>query len=166
MTDIYISIGSNIEREKNIQRAISLLAENFSNIECSSVYETNAIGFDGEDFYNLVVKICTQKSLDEMQEILKFIETKCGRKIGSPEKKFTSRTIDLDLLLFGNTVLHNKKTDIPRTDITRYAFVLLPLSELAPDLQHPEVNITFRKLWSDFSGETGSIQKIFYLPSL
>lgn len=166
MPDIYISIGSNIDRENNIQQAVSLLAANFSIIECSNVYESKAIGFDGDDFYNLVVKTSSQKTLTAVQEILKVIESSCGRENNNQAKKLTSRTIDLDLLLFGNTVLHNKTTDVPRADITRYAFVLLPLSELAADLHHPELKIRFGKLWDEFTNEAGNIKQAAFLPAL
>lgn len=166
MPDIYISIGSNVDRKKNIQRAINLLAENFSGIKCSNVYESEAVGFEGDNFYNLVVKTSTHDSLTTVLESLKKIEFKCGRKNDKTEKKFSSRTIDLDLLLFGNEILHNDNIDIPRADIARYAFVLLPLFELAPDLLHPELKITISDLWNQFNGDKENQKQVSFLPDL
>jgi 2-amino-4-hydroxy-6-hydroxymethyldihydropteridine diphosphokinase len=166
MPDIYISIGSNIDRKNNIQRAVNLLAKKFSNIKCSKVYESEAVGFDGDNFYNLVVKTTSNDVLETVLENLKKIEIECGRKNNKSEKKFSSRIIDLDLLLYGNTILHSEIIDIPRTDIAHYAFVLLPLSELAPDLQHPELKISFGKLWGKFTNEAGNIKQAAFLPAL
>lgn len=165
MPDIYISIGSNVEREKNIQHAIALLTAKFSNIKCSDVYESEAVGFAGDAFYNLVVKTSTKQSLETVLEILKKIEIECGRggENNRSEKKFAPRPIDLDLLLFGNKILHNENIDLPRADITRYAFVLLPLSELAPDLQHPELKISFSDLWQGFAGEKDKQKRVSFL---
>ena len=166
MPEIYISIGSNINRQQNIQRAVSLLVANFSNIKCSKVYESEAVGFDGDAFYNLVVKTNTTESLETVLQTLKKIELECGRKNNNPEKKFAPRTIDLDLLLFGNKVFHNEHIDIPRKDITEYAFVLLPLSELAPDLQHPELKISMGDLWQRFTGEKGKEKRVSFQPNI
>ncbi len=168
MTEIYISIGSNIDREKNIQRAINLLVAHFSNIKCSNVYESEAIGFDGDAFYNLVVKTKTEESLETALDKLKEIERDCGRGDGSnkPGEKFAPRTIDLDLLLFGNKIFHTEHIDIPRMDITEYAFVLLPLSELAPDLQHPELKIKLAELWLSFTGDKNKQKRVSFLPAI
>jgi len=164
MPEIYISIGSNINRQNNIQRAVSLLVANFSNIKCSSIYESEAVGFTGDAFYNLVVKTNTGQSLKAVLLTLKKIELECGRKNNNSEKKFSPRTIDLDLLLFGGEIFHNQQIDIPRKDITEYAFVLLPLSELAPDLLHPELKISMADLWQRFSGDKNRQKRISFLP--
>ena len=163
MTEIYISIGSNINRQRNIQRAVSSLVANFSNIKCSSVYESEAVGFDGDAFYNLVVKTNSTESLETVLQTLKKIELECGRN-NSSEKKYAPRTIDLDLLLFGNEIFHNEHIDIPRKDITEYAFVLLPLSELAPELKHPELKISMADLWLNFNGDKNKQKRISFLP--
>jgi len=166
MPEIYISIGSNINRQRNIQLAVNLLAANFSGIKCSSIYESEAMGFDGDAFYNLVVKTTTGESLKTVLQILKKIELDCGRGDDSnkPEKKFSPRTIDLDLLLFGNKIFHDEHIDIPRMDITEYAFVLLPLSELAPDLLHPELKIRLADLWQGFTGARNNLKYVSFQP--
>ncbi len=168
MPEIYISIGSNINRQRNIQHAVNLLVSNFSNIKCSSVYESEAMGFDGDAFYNLVVTTNTSESLKAVLQILKKIEQDCGRgsETNKPEKKFSPRTIDLDLLLFGNQIYHDEHIDIPRMDITEYAFVLLPLSELAPDLQHPELKIRLDDLWQSFDGDKKKQKQVSFLPTV
>ena len=166
MPDIYISIGSNIDREKNIQHAVNLLVATFSNITCSKVYESEAVGFDGDAFYNLVVKINTGESLKAVLQILKKIELECGRTENNSKKRFAPRTIDLDLLLYGNKIIHNEHIDIPRMDITEYAFVLLPLSELAPELLHPELKISMGDLWQRFAGDKNKQKQISFLPAI
>lgn len=168
MPEIYISIGSNINRQRNIQLAVNLLISNFSKITYSNVYESEAMGFDGDAFYNLVVKTSSTESLETLLLTLKKIERDCGRDSESnkPEKKFAPRTIDLDLLLFGNKIFHNEQIDIPRKDITEYAFVLLPLSELAPDLQHPELKISMGDLWQRFNGDKNKQKRVSFLPAI
>ena len=125
----------------------------FSPIEFSSVYESVAVGFEGDNFFNLVVGFETELPLTELDEKLDQIEQECGRKRG--EERFASRTMDLDLLVYGDHVCHDEHWDIPRGEITRYAFVLKPLAELAPDFLHPESGLSFSQLWEagDFSGQ-------------
>jgi len=125
----------------------------FSPIEFSSVYESVAVGFEGDNFFNLVVGFETELPLTELDERLDQIEQDCGRKRGG--ERFASRTMDLDLLVYGDHVCHDEHWDIPRGEITRYAFVLKPLAELAPDFLHPESGLSFSQLWetSDFSGQ-------------
>jgi len=165
MTEIYISIGSNINRQRNIQHAVNLLEKEFSEITCSRVYESEAVGFNGDDFFNLVVTTRTTETPDVVIKILKKIEHACGRGDNQSEKKFSARTIDLDLLLFGDLILHNKNIHIPRADINQYAFVLRPMSELAPDLVHPELKVGFYHLWQEFSGNK-QIEQVLFQPKL
>ena len=133
--------------------ALAALQSEFSPVVLSPVYESVAVGFDGENFINLVVSFETGLSLSKLAGKLDQIEHSCGRKRG--EKRFTSRTMDLDLLLYGNLLRHDEQYDIPRDEIIRYAFVLKPLSQLAPEHIHPELGVSFSWLWreGDFSGQ-------------
>lgn len=150
MPKVYISIGSNIERERNVRAAVRLLRKHFGTLTLSRVYQTPAEGFEGEDFYNLVAAFDTTRALDEVLAILHSIEDACGRVRGG--EKFSARTLDLDILLYDDLVRHDGKIDIPRNEITKYAFVLGPLAELAPNRRHPESGRTFAQLWENFDG--------------
>ena len=100
MTDVYVSIGSNIDREKYVHTAVKSLEENFGQLTLSSVYETEAIGFAGDPFLNMVVSFNTDMQPKQIDLILDAIEKANGR---TPEcKKFSARALDLDLILFGN----------------------------------------------------------------
>jgi 2-amino-4-hydroxy-6-hydroxymethyldihydropteridine diphosphokinase len=146
MPAVYVSIGSNINRERNIRTAVAALKQHFGGIALSSVYETQAQGFAGDPFYNLVVGFETLLSADQINTILHDIENRHGRQRGN--QKFSARTLDLDLLMYGDEIMIQK--NIPRDEITRYAFVLLPLVEIAPDIVHPLHNQTMRALWEEF----------------
>jgi len=147
MTRIYISIGSNIDRERYIRAARIALTQYFHNLVFSSVYESEAVGFDGAPFYNLVVAAETDKSVDEVVQILKLIEAEHGRKQSA--KKFSSRTLDLDLLLYDELV-QASGVRLPREEITHNAFVLWPLAELAPERIHPLTRQTYQQMWDGF----------------
>ena len=153
MRQVYLSVGSNQEPRKHVAMALEAINALFSPIEFSSVYESVAVGFEGDNFFNLVVGFETELPLTELDERLDQIEQDCGRKRGG--ERFASRTMDLDLLVYGDHVCHDEHWDIPRGEITRYAFVLKPLAELAPDFLHPESGLSFSQLWetSDFSGQ-------------
>lgn len=148
MARVYISLGSNIEREPNIRAAVQALRDRFGTLTLSSVYENQPIGFEGENFYNLVAAFDTDESPEAVTAILHDVERKLGRERGP--SRFTSRTIDLDLLLYGNLVRHDAELQIPRPEINEYACVLRPLSELAPEIHHPRGGETFAALWARF----------------
>lgn len=158
MTSVHLSIGSNIERETNIKSAIHHLQKLFSPLTVSCVYQSKAVGFDGADFYNLVVGFDTTFSLDQIHDCLRGIEEAHGRKRGT--SKYSSRPLDIDLLLFGDTVRHTEHIDVPRGEIGRYAFVLLPLSEIAHDIMHPETAQTIGEMWSNFDAVDQPIHRI------
>ena len=149
MTRVYISIGSNIEPRRNIVAAIAALREKFSPITVSPVYESSPVGFQGDDFLNLVVAFDTPLSLEEVKNTLMAMEKQFGRK--NSDKGFRSRTLDLDLLLYDSVVRHDNRFDLPRAEISQHAFVLKPLSDLAPDLKHPETGQTLAQMWRELS---------------
>ena len=158
MARVYLSIGSNIEREHNVRSSVNQLKKLFGPLILSSVYRSRAVGFEGEDFYNMVVGFDTTLSLDDIHEHLHRIEREHGRQRGM--EKFSARPLDIDLLLFGDTVQHSARFDIPRSEIEQCAFVLLPLSEIAADLVHPETGQTFGAMWENFKDENQTIRKI------
>lgn len=150
MPRVYVSIGSNVERERNIRAAVRALRGAFAAVALSPVYESAAEGFDGDHFYNLVGAFDSTLPLEQVCERLAAIEAAQGRSRGGP--RFGPRTLDLDVLLYGALVRHDDRFDIPRRDILAYAHVLRPLADLAPDVQHPETGKFLADLWRHYSG--------------
>ena len=147
MAKIYISIGSNIDAENHIGKLI-----------CSSVYESEAVGFDGDNFLNLVVSLKTDDDVLAVVKVLRKIEDENGRLRSGP--RFSPRTVDLDLLLYDDLILKDEDLDIPRDEITKNAFVLLPLEEIAPQLIHPETGLTMCDHWIRFDKESQKLWAI------
>lgn len=154
---VYIGIGSNIEREHHTKTALKELSELFGKLTISNVYESEAVGFNGANFYNLVVGVQTECGLDEVCLALRSIEFKHGRQ--QHEKKFAPRTLDLDLLLFDDVVCCDTLV-LPREEIEHNAFVLLPLSEVAPDTIHPIAQKTMAWLWQHYDKSKQKLWKI------
>lgn len=148
MPTVFISVGSNIEREKHIRAGILALNDCFGALTLSSVYESDAVGFDGSSFLNLIVAFEAEEPPAQVDLILDNIEKQNGRT--SEQKKFNPRTLDLDLVLYGNHISEDPALEIPRGEITRYAFVLEPLAEIASELKHPVTNESYGELWSNF----------------
>ena len=132
---VAVSVGSNLDREHNIDRALESLRSSFGQLRISRVYETPAVGFSGPDFYNLVVAFETGLDVRPLIDRLHGIEAEQGRT-RTPQET-TSRVIDLDLLLYGDGILYSEGLDIPRREILEYDFVLQPLAELLPNTVHP-----------------------------
>ncbi|HCU52961.1 MAG TPA: 2-amino-4-hydroxy-6-hydroxymethyldihydropteridine diphosphokinase [Gammaproteobacteria bacterium] len=148
MARAFVSIGSNIERERNVRAAVAALRHRFGTLQLSRVYQNRPIGFDGEDFYNLVVGFDTSEPPEAVAAILHDIEQQQGRVRGP--SKFSARSLDLDLLLYDNLVRDDEQLRVPRDEIREYACVLGPLAELAPEGKHPETGETFTQMWARF----------------
>lgn len=155
MTAIYLSLGSNVDRHKNITAALDALAALLGDLQISSVYESKSVGFDGSNFFNLVVGAHTTLSIVELSETLKRIEDNSGRKRNG--SKFSPRTLDIDILTYGDFVGVESDIELPRAEITKNAFVLLPLSEIAPDGLHPQLQKNYRDLWLDYDRASQSL---------
>ncbi|MCV6625265.1 MAG: 2-amino-4-hydroxy-6-hydroxymethyldihydropteridine diphosphokinase [Cellvibrionaceae bacterium] len=148
MALVYLSLGSNEDREFHIASCLDALSAQFGQIQLSSVYESESVGFKGEPFYNLVVAIETELSVGELNTCLKQIEDKHGRRRDVP--RFSGRTLDVDILTYDNRVGEVDGVVLPRDEITENAFVLLPLAELAPEARHPELGQSYRHLWQAY----------------
>jgi 2-amino-4-hydroxy-6-hydroxymethyldihydropteridine diphosphokinase len=146
MANIHINIGSNQNRRKNISIAIQALKSIFSHIKTSSIYQSPAEGFEGDDFYNVGVNASTDLSIKETAEVLRNIEQNQGRDRTQP--KFSSRKIDLDLVIYDDVI--DQEVNLPRDDILKYAFVLAPLTELNAELIHPVELQSYQTLWQGF----------------
>lgn len=158
MTRVYVGVGSNIDRDTNIRAGINAIKHQFGLIEISSVYESEAYGFEGDNFYNLVVGFDTELSLIDLTEKLREIEYLFGRK--RMEERFLSRTLDLDLLLYNDLIRHDEVFDLPRQDIIQYSFVLCPLAEIAGHEIHPELQETYNDLWQKFDRNRQKLWKV------
>ncbi len=161
MATIYISLGSNINREKNTRAGIIALKQAFGELLLSSVYESEAVGFDGSPFYNMVIACEVNTPVFETNQLLRDIEDANGRNRSSP--KFSSRTLDLDLLLFDDLILDEKGLTLPRGEILKNAFVLWPLAEVAPNLKHPEKGVSYAKLWDGFDKRKECLKPIEFI---
>jgi len=161
MATIYISLGSNINREENTRAGIEALKQAFGGLVLSSVYESEAVGFDGDAFYNMVIACEVGMSVHESNQILRDIEDAHGRDRSGP--RFSSRTLDLDLLLYDDLILDENGLKLPRGEILKNAFVLWPLAEIAPQLVHPEAGVSYTELWSDFDKSKESLKPIEFV---
>ena len=144
----FISIGSNIEKEIHVPSSIIALQKQFGEVILSSVYATEAVGFEGEDFHNLIVQFESELEAKAVARILRQIELDHGRTRDS--RKYAARTLDLDLILYGDMIISDGRLQIPRDEIERYAFVLEPLAEIAPNLLHPISHKSYAELWNEY----------------
>jgi 2-amino-4-hydroxy-6-hydroxymethyldihydropteridine diphosphokinase len=150
MTQVYIGIGSNIERERHIVAALDQLQLLFGALAISPVYETAAVGFAGDPFLNLVVGVDTGQPVGLLARELRRIERDNGYAGGAA--KFSARSLDLDLLVYGDICSVVDGVQLPRDDITEYAYVLWPLADLAGDARHPLTRIRYADLRATFAG--------------
>ena len=148
MPRCWVSIGSNQERELSIRGAVRALFEHFGELTLSSVYESEAVGFEGRPVYNLVVGLDADETVAALKDVFREIENAFGRVRG-PEK-FSPRTLDIDLLTYGDFAGTVDGCELPRDEILHYAFVLRPLAEVAGDEIHPVVGRSYRGLWENF----------------
>ena len=150
MTAVYVAAGSNVEPERYLATALRALAAAFGPLTLSPAYKNKAVGFEGADFINLVVGFHTEDSVVGIRQQLQKIEAACDRPPGAP--KWAPRTMDLDILLFGDLVSNEPGLVIPRPDLLKRPYMLKPMADIAPDVRHPTLNKTMRELWADFQG--------------
>lgn len=148
MTRGYISIGSNVDKDQHIPSSLLALEQFLGSLIISSIYETEPVGFIGDSFYNLVVGFDSNLEVQRIARQLKQIELENGRDQNS--QKFSARTLDLDLILYGDLIISDGHLQIPRNEIEHYAFVLEPLAEIAPTQLHPVLNSSYAELWHNF----------------
>jgi 2-amino-4-hydroxy-6-hydroxymethyldihydropteridine diphosphokinase len=148
MPDVYVAAGSNIQPELNLRSAISALKRRLGDLRISKAYRNKAVGFEGPDFINLVIGFETELTLTEVLSVLQAVEGLCGRPRKAP--KFEPRSMDLDLLLYGDMVCATHAITLPRPDLIKKAYMLGPLTELAPELVHPTLKQTMADLWKGF----------------
>lgn len=161
MTSVFLDIGSNIDRRKNIQSCVDQLGITFPDIVFSKAYESPAFGFDGEPFINLAAGFKTDLDYHELKAYLKQLEDQHARK--RDDKKFISRTLDADILLFGDQILQ-PEIDLPRAEILKFPFVLFPLSEIASDAMHPQEKKTIGEIVKHSTLDKSTLSEIKNFP--
>lgn len=148
MPDVYVAAGSNIEPKQNLRTAINALKRRLGDVHVSRAYRNKAVGFEGPEFVNLVIGFKADLTLTEVLSVLQAVEGLCGRARKAP--KFEPRTMDLDLLIYGDMVCATHAITLPRPDLVKRAYMLGPLAELAPNLVHPTLHKTIGELWQEF----------------
>ncbi len=145
MTRVYLSIGSNIEPEQHLRAAIDALHAQFGDLLISSVYRTEAVGFDGPAFLNMAVSLDTDWTPQDLDHWLHELEDRNGRR--RDVERYSSRTLDIDIVLFGDLIVDGPgHLQIPRDEL-KHAFVLAPLAEIAPYVCHPLSGKAMEEMW-------------------
>ncbi len=161
MKKVFLGLGSNLgDRLENIGTAIMMIGEHAGSvIASSSLYETEPWGFEADNkFINKVICINTDLSPSALLGRLLMIEAKLGRL--RCEGKYVSRTIDIDILFYGNEVIDDNVLQIPHPRLHERRFVLTPLNEIAPGLMHPVLKKNVRILSDECSDKSGVLPYI------
>lgn len=158
MAIVYVGLGSNIDPEANLRLGLDELRRRYGELSVSSVYRNKAVGFDGEDFLNLVARFESETEPEAVCEAIEAIHKLVGRDRRSG--KWESRPLDIDLLLYNDRVMDEPPVRVPREDVLEYSFVLRPLAELAPGLQHPLTGKTMLEHWQEFDASRHPLEVV------
>ena len=158
MPEVFVAAGSNIEPVVHLCRALGILGSHYPGLRRSRAWRNAAVGFEGEDFVNLVVAFETDEPVHAVIARLHETEAACGRARDAP--RWAPRSMDLDVLLYGDRVSHEPGLTLPRPDLVRRAYMLGPITELAPELRHPTLGLTMRELWEHFDRDAHPMQEI------
>jgi len=158
MKTAYLGLGSNVDAKRHIKIAVHALIRRFGDAEISPIYRSKAVGFDGADFINLVVRIQTDLKPLELRQYIRNLEESHGRDREAP--KWSDRTLDIDILLYGNLVIDSGGLKLPRGEITHFAHVLKPLADIAPNLIHPVEGSSYAELWAGGNWEDSGLELI------
>ena len=155
----HVSIGSNIgDRLENIQSSLDLIHSRIASLtEISCIYESESIGFNGDDFYNICASFFSNISPHLVMQQLIEIEKTLGRN-RSDEAKYISRIIDLDILLIEDLVIDSEELKVPHPEMCNRRFVMEPLIEIDPNLIHPVSKVSLKEIYEAFD-QNQKIQK-------
>ncbi|MDP3518426.1 MAG: 2-amino-4-hydroxy-6-hydroxymethyldihydropteridine diphosphokinase [Pseudohongiella sp.] len=148
MALLTLGLGSNLDPQRHITMALDALQACFGELELSAVFESEAVGFQGGNFLNMVVAANTGLALDEISQLIKDLETRCGRQRN--QERFSSRTLDVDILTLGDLQGEHHGILLPRPEITVNAYVLWPMSQVCPERVDPQSGQTYRALWAAY----------------
>lgn len=158
MSRVYLSLGSNVDAERNIRSGMAELRAAFPGCRFSPIYRCPAVGFEGEDFLNLAAAIETRLRPEQLRDWLRGLENRHGRDRGRP--RFSDRTLDIDILLIDEPVIRDEALGVPRAEILEFAHVLKPLADLAPDLVHPVAGKSLLHLWRESGLDDAGLERI------
>lgn len=161
MNRAWLSLGSNIDRFRHINRALDALEARFGELVVSPVYESEAVGFDGDHFLNLVVGIQTELPVGKLAALLKQIEDDHGRDRSAP--KFSARTLDIDILTYADLGGEVDGVVLPRDEVLKNAFVLAPLAEVAADQLHPLTGRSFSEHWRAYDQQAQPLWRVEFI---
>lgn len=147
----YLGLGSNQDPETHIAAGITALRQKFEGVRVSPVYRSRAVGFAGADFLNCAAVIHTDLEVAELKRWLTDLEDHHGRDRSQP--RFSDRSLDIDILLYGDLAGEFDGLILPRQEILKYAHVLKPLADIAPQVCHPVTGTTFARHWVEFAGD-------------
>ena len=148
MATVFLGLGSNINAEQNLRLAVRELRRRFKVLELSPVYRSSPVGFEGPDFLNLVAMVETDRVPASVNAVIDEIHNLAERERG--DDRYSSRPLDVDLLLVDQLCLAEGPMELPRKDVLQYGFVLRPLADIAPDLVHPKTGRTIGEHWQEF----------------
>lgn len=159
MALVTLSIGSNSEPRQHITACLDALWEAFGELSVSRVYQSSPVGLPSNltsaDFYNLVVALESDRTIEHLQACFKALEQQHGRQPDTPSDQTVLRQpLDIDLLSVGQLTGCHGGVELPRRDILHHAFVLRPLAELLPDHRHPLTRQRYATLWKKFDAES------------
>jgi 2-amino-4-hydroxy-6-hydroxymethyldihydropteridine diphosphokinase len=155
---VYVAAGSNVAPKRNLGRALAALEREFPGVRFSPWYRNRAVGFAGEDFINLVAGFDTTLPVHAVLARLHVIEGRCRRPRAAP--RWAPRTLDLDVLLYGDLVCDEPGLKLPRPDLLKRAYMLGPLAALAPEVVHPTARATIGELWQRFDQATHPLEQV------
>ena len=156
MARVYVGLGSNIDPEPNLALGVQELRRRYGDVQLSPVYRSKAVGFEGDDFLNLVAGFESESSPLAICEDIELIHNLVGRDRKSG--KWEARPLDIDLLLYNDLVVDERPVRVPREDVLEYSFVLRPLAELVPDLVHPVTGRTMLEHWQEFDASSHPLE--------
>ncbi len=157
MARVYLGLGSNIDKEKNLAKCIGVLRKKFKVVKISNVYETSPVGYKNQaNFFNMAIEIETELEPEKLFSELMNIEKNLGR---IREKRNHPRTIDTDILFYDGRIIKSDNLIVPHPRLHERAFVLLPLSEIAPDFMHPILKKSVKEMLQS-AGKEGVLRKV------
>jgi 2-amino-4-hydroxy-6-hydroxymethyldihydropteridine diphosphokinase len=152
MARVYLSLGSNQEPHRYLRAALDELRVRFGALDVSPAYRSASVGFEGADFINLAVGMNTDLSPIALNDWLHALEDRHGRRRDVP--RYSDRTLDVDIVLYDDLVTKGPgHLNIPRKEL-KHAFVLKPITDIAPELRHPVKGHTMAQLWAAFPADS------------